>query len=64
MTALAELLAARGASIAAISHAVVAAIGPTTAAALREHGVEPAAVADRPEPQALASAVAAVYPSR
>jgi uroporphyrinogen-III synthase len=64
VTALAELLAARGEPFAAISHAVVAAIGPTTALALREHGVEPAAVADRPEPQALASAVAAVYPSR
>lgn len=39
------------------------AIGATTAAALRERGVPPAAVATRPTPAAMAAALAAVYPT-
>ena len=39
------------------------AIGATTAAALRELGVTPAAVATRPTPAAMAAALAAVYPT-
>ena len=39
------------------------AIGPTTAAALRDHGIEPA-VAAAPTPEGIANAVAAVYPTR
>jgi len=64
VSALAELLAARGESIRAIDHAVVAAIGPTTAAALAEHGIRAAAVAASPDPAAMASALASVYPNR
>lgn len=40
-----------------ISGAAAVAIGPTTAAALRARGVVPAAVAKRPDPESLASAV-------
>jgi uroporphyrinogen-III synthase len=59
--ALAELL---GASFAAIARAIVAAIGPTTAAALAEHGITAHAVAPSPDPAAMAKALAAVYPRR
>jgi len=41
-----------------------AAIGETTAAALREAGVAAIAVADAPTPERLAKAVSAVYPLR
>jgi len=60
--ALEALLAARGASLDVLAVAVVAAIGATTAAALAGRGVRVDAVADRPEPAAMARAVAAVYP--
>lgn len=40
------------------------AIGDTTAAALREAGVETVAVAATPTPEGLANAIAAVYPPR
>ena len=42
---------------------VCVAIGPTTAASLREHRVEPA-VAASPTPAGIANAVASVYPAR
>lgn len=64
VAALADLLAARGEPLRAIESAVVAAIGPTTAAALAEHGIRAAAVAASPDPTAMAHALAAVYPSR
>src|SRR6185437_2641991 len=64
VAALASLLASRGSSIRAIAGAIVAAIGPTTAHALAEHGVAAHAVADTPDPAAMASALAAVYPNR
>jgi uroporphyrinogen-III synthase len=41
-----------------------AAIGETTAAALREVGAAVSAVADAPTPEGLAKAVSAVYPLR
>ena len=41
-----------------------AAIGDTTAAALREAGVAEVAVASAPTPEGLAMAVSAVYPGR
>jgi len=44
--------------------AVFAAIGQTTAAALAAAGAAAIAVADRPTPEGLAKAVAAVYPLR
>jgi uroporphyrinogen-III synthase/uroporphyrinogen III methyltransferase/synthase len=40
------------------------AIGPTTAAALREAGIAEVAVAATPTPAGIANAVAAVYPPR
>lgn len=64
VAALADLLAARGEALRAIESAVVAAIGPTTATALAEHGIRAAAVAASPDPTAMAQALAAVYPSR
>ena len=42
----------------------VAAIGETTAAALRDAGVTAIAIADTPTPEGLAKAVSAVYPLR
>jgi uroporphyrinogen-III synthase len=44
--------------------AVFAAIGETTAAALRDAGVETVGVAETPTPEGLANAIAAVYPPR
>lgn len=40
-----------------VSERRCAAIGPTTAAALQERGIDPAAVADEPAPQALVRAI-------
>jgi uroporphyrinogen-III synthase len=64
VAAVATLLAARGAAIDVLGGAVVAAIGPTTAAALTERGVRVDAVAATPDPEAMARALAAVYPPR
>src|SRR5262249_51063993 len=64
VTAPADLLAARAGGLDVLDAAVVAAIGPTTAAALAERGVRAAAVAVSPDPAAMASALAAVYPPR
>jgi uroporphyrinogen-III synthase len=61
--ALADLLAGRGVALAeALAAPLIAAIGATTAAALDERGVRAHAVAARPDPAAMAQAVAAVYP--
>ena len=46
-----------GARDTALSGAAAVAIGPTTAAALRSHGLHPAAIAKRPDPESLARAV-------
>jgi len=46
-----------GARDVALSGAAAIAIGPTTAAVLRSHGVVPAAVAKRPDPGSFARAV-------
>jgi uroporphyrinogen-III synthase len=62
VAALAELLAARGAGLEALAGAAVVAIGETTAAALRAHGVTVAAVPFTPDLDAMASAIVAVYP--
>ena len=62
VAALLDLLATRGAAPTALSSSVIAAIGATTAAALAARGVRVDAVAGRPEPEAMARAVAAVYP--
>ena len=64
VSALAELLAARNRSLDVLVSARVVAIGETTAAALRGHGVRVDAVASTPDPDAMAQAIAAVYPSR
>ncbi len=55
-------VAALGDVVAMRTHFV--AIGPTTAAALREAGVAEVAVAATPTPAGIANAVAAVYPPR
>src|SRR5262249_10873286 len=52
VTALADLLAARAGGLDVLDAAVVAAIGPTTAAALAERGVRAAAGAVSPAPPA------------
>ena len=62
--ALADLLAARGTSAAVLASSVIAAIGPTTAHALTERSIRVDAVAASPDPTAMASALAAVYPPR
>ena len=62
VAALLDLLATRGAAPTALSSSVIAAIGATTAAALAGRGVRVDAVAERPEPEAMARAVSAVYP--
>ncbi len=51
--------AALGARDVALAGAAAIAIGPTTAAALRSHGVTPAAVAKRPDAESFARAAAA-----
>ncbi len=48
----------QGASDVKLSGAAAVAIGPTTAAALRAHKLEPAAISKRPEPKAFAAAAA------
>jgi len=62
VAALGELLAARGVGLDVLGGAVVAAIGPTTAAALTERGVRVDAIAATPDPAAMARALASVYP--
>ena len=64
VTALAELLAARGLALDLLAAARVVAIGETTAAALRVRGVRVDAIAPPPHPDAMAQALAAVYPGR
>jgi uroporphyrinogen-III synthase len=61
VAALAALLAPHG-GLAALAPARVVAIGETTAAALRGHGVAVAAIAATPDAAGMASAIAAVYP--
>ncbi len=51
--------AAVGAKATKIAGAAAIAIGPTTAAALRKHGLQPAAIAKRPDAAAFARAVVA-----
>lgn len=62
VAALAELLATRGAGLDALARARVVAIGETTAGELRGRGVTVAAVPFTPDPDAMAQAIAAVYP--
>jgi uroporphyrinogen-III synthase len=64
VAALLDLLATRGAAPTALSSTVIAAIGATTASALATRGIVASAVADRPDPAAMAHAVSAVYPVR
>ena len=61
--ALAALVAADGGLAAlAANRTRFVAIGPTTAAALAAHGAPAAAIAATPTPEAMANALAAVYP--
>jgi uroporphyrinogen-III synthase len=62
VAALERLLASRGLSLAG-SPALFAAIGDTTAAALRAAGVARVVVASAPTPEAMANAVASRYPT-
>jgi len=55
-------VAALAALVAPLAGTFVA-IGPTTAAALRDRGIEPA-IAAAPTPEGIANAVASVYPAR
>ena len=66
VTALAAMLAGarRRAARAVAATTRLAAIGETTAAALRAAGVRDVAVASAPTPEGIANAVAAVYPSK
>jgi uroporphyrinogen-III synthase len=63
VAALAQILAARGASLASLA-VPVCAIGETTAAALRDAGIERVAVAGAPTPEGMARAASSVYPTR
>ncbi|MEZ4361998.1 MAG: uroporphyrinogen-III synthase [Kofleriaceae bacterium] len=63
VTALGALLAAAGVTLAA-PPVVFAAVGDTTARALRDLGLHEVAVARAPTPEAMANAVASRYPPR
>jgi uroporphyrinogen-III synthase len=47
-----------------LSGAAAVAIGPTTAAALRKRGIEPAAVSKKPDPKSFAAAAVAALKGR
>jgi uroporphyrinogen-III synthase len=63
VSALAAVIAARGASLGALATQFCA-IGETTAAAARQAGVTAIAVAPTPSPEGMAQAVRSVYPAR
>lgn len=63
VSALAAIMKARGHALASLSTRFCA-IGETTAAALRETGIERVAVAPAPTPEGMAQAVGSVYPPR
>jgi len=63
VSALAAIMAARGAPLPSL-RAAFCAIGETTAAALREVGIAQVAVATAPTPEGMAHAVGSVYPTR
>jgi uroporphyrinogen-III synthase len=63
VSALAAIMAARGHALSTLA-AQFCAIGETTAATLREIGVERVAVASAPTPEGMAHAVRSVYPPK
>lgn len=63
VSALAQIMTARGHTLASLA-ARFCAIGETTAAALRAAGVREVAVASAPTPEGMAHAVGSVYPPR